>query len=141
MNNKNDLVKLTNDKIQDLWEEIIIKENIKNITKMMGEIKNDQNQTRQIIREELTKLWNTSEIPTFKIILEKLKNLEEEKSKNIQIIKNENITKQPEMVPINAWRRTKEPVMVDISKMKPNIPESVNKVLQNLSLLQKEGKF
>ena len=31
--------------------------------------------------------------------------------------------------------------MIDISKMKPIIPESVGKVLDRLSLLRKEGKF
>ena len=128
-----------NEKIQALWEEIIIKEKINNITIKMDEIKKDQTQIREIIREELTNLWNVSEIPTFKIILEKLTKLEEEKNK--QIVKDKNITQQPEIVPINAWRRTKKPIMIDISKMKPIILESVGKVLDRLSLLRKEGKF
>jgi hypothetical protein len=137
MDGKNEHIKKISERIEALWEEIIIKEKINNITINLNEIKKDQTQMRQIVREELTNLWNASEIPTFKIILEKLKNIEEVKI-NKQIIKK---SKQSEIVPINAWRRTKEPIMVDISKMKPEIPKSVDNMLNGLSLLQKEGKF
>ena len=84
MDGKNELIKLSDisEKIQDLWEEIIVKENIQNIIIKMDDLKKDQIQIRHIIIEELTNLWNISEIPTFKIILEKLKRIEAEKTKN-----------------------------------------------------------
>ena len=40
-----------NEKIQALWEEIIIKEKINNIIIKIDEIKKDQTQIREVIRE------------------------------------------------------------------------------------------
>lgn len=128
----------TNEKIQNLWEELIVKEKMDIIITKLNKIEKEQNQLRQIIKDELTNLWNVSEIPTFRIILEKLTKLEEVKNK--QKLEKEEL-QQPEIKPINIWKRTKEPIMVDISKNKPKISKSVEKMLDGLLTLQKEKKF
>lgn len=128
----------TNEKIQNLWEELIVKEKMDIIIAKLNKIEKEQNQLRQIIKDELTNLWNVSEIPTFRIILEKLTKLEEVKNK--QKLEKEEL-QQPEIKPINIWKRTKEPIMVDISKNKPKISKSVEKMLDGLLTLQKEKKF
>jgi len=64
--------------IKNLWEEIIVKEKLNAIMRLVEKQDNQEN-LRQIIREELTSLWNNSEIPTLKMILDKLIKLEEGK--------------------------------------------------------------
>ena len=123
--------------IKNLWEEIIVKEKLNAIMRLVEKQDNQEN-LRQRIREELTSLWNNSEIPTLKMILDKLIKLEEGKQK---IIPEKEITNKPELKAINAWRRVNEPMMIDISKMKPNISEPIGKVLDNLGQLSKKGKF
>ena len=52
--------------IQALWKEIIAKERLGVIIDLIENLKDNQNNLRSIIREELTNLWNNSEIPTLK---------------------------------------------------------------------------
>lgn len=147
------------DKIDQIWNEIIIKEQLENIIKLLTEIKENQSKIQElniqeIVKEELTKLWNISEVPTFKMILEKidlLENKDKQKQKIEERIESSGVNKEtidlikleekPEIVPIDAWRRTKEPIMIDISKMKPQLTEPVKQTIEKLALLSKRGKF
>src|SRR4051812_38653581 len=90
-----------NKMIRAIWEELVLREKLENIRTTISKIQEEQTMVRSIVKEELTNLWNDSKIPTYKNILQKLTNLEGETS-NKQIVKEES---QPEMVPINAWRR------------------------------------
>lgn len=147
------------DKIDQIWNEIVIKEQLENIIKLLTEIKENQSKIQElniqeIVKEELTKLWNISEVPTFKMILEKidlLENKDKQKQKIEERIESSGVNKEtidlikleekPEIVPIDAWRRTKEPIMIDISKMKPQLTEPVKQTIEKLALLSKKGKF
>lgn len=124
--------------IKDIWNEIFIKESLNAILKKMEE---NQEINRKIIKEEITALWNMSEIPIFKQILDKLtiiqSNLEQNKGK--KIIKEE--IEEPEIVPITVIGRTKEPILMDISKSKPKITTGVKRTINSLAELHKSGKF
>ena len=147
------------DKIDQIWNEIIIKEQLENIIKLLTEIKENQSKIQELniqenVKEELTKLWNISEVPNFKMILEKidlLENKDKQKQKIEERIARSGVNKEtidlikleekPGIVPIDAWRRTKEPIMIDISKMKPQLTEPVKQTIEKLALLSKRGKF
>lgn len=106
------------------------------------EIKNIvRNEIREIVREEIRNAWNSSEIPTLALIIEKLNLILKEKN----IVQGETSSskeiEEKEIVPINAWKRGIEPMMMDISKMKPNLPEPVGKTLNKLRELKRQGKF
>ena len=126
------------ERIKDIWEELIIKEKLKAI---LIKIEEGQVSNRQIIKEELTELWNISEIPIFKQILEKLtviNNCLENNSNKKQVMEED---KEKEMVPINVIGRLKEPVMMDISKSKPKLTIGVKRGINSLAELHKLGKF
>lgn len=130
--------------LRDLWEEIILKQKIEKIMETLNNIqkeqieiqkaiKEEQSLIRRIIKEELTNLWNSSEVPTYKTILQKLTKLEGEASTSKQIIRE--VKTEPELVPLNVWKRTREPIMVDVSKSKVKISESIKTALSELANL------
>lgn len=123
--------------IQALWKEIVLKERLGVIIDLIENSKVNQDNLRSIVRKELTNLWNNSEIPTLKLILDKLTKLEGEQ----KIIPEKEIKNKPELKAINAWRRIKEPIIMDISQMKPKISEPIGKALDDLGSLCKKGKF
>ena len=128
----------TENQIKDIWNEIFIKESLNAILKKMEE---NQEISRKIIKEEITALWNISEIPIFKQILDKLTIIQNslEQNKEKKIIKDE--TEEPELVPITVIGRTKEPILMDISKSKPKITIGVKRTINGLAELHKSGKF
>lgn len=128
----------TENQIKDIWNEIFIKESLNAILKKMEE---NQEISRKIIKEEITALWNISEIPIFKQILDKLTIIQNslEQNKEKKVIKDE--TEEPELVPITVIGRTKEPILMDISKSKPKITIGVKRTINGLAELHKSGKF
>ena len=128
----------TENQIKDIWNEIFIKKSLNAILKKMEE---NQEISRKIIKEEITALWNISEIPIFKQILDKLTIIQNslEQNKEKKIIKDE--TEEPELVPITVLGRTKEPILMDISKSKPKITIGVKRTINGLAELHKSGKF
>lgn len=100
------------DKIEEIWSELIVKEKlntiIKLITKLQETISNLQNNIQQIIQQELVMQWNTSDIPTFKLILEKLnmldknkKLMEEKETPEVEIVEEQKSRKEKQKIGFN----------------------------------------
>lgn len=145
----NEYIKMSNSeaKIKDIWEELIVKETLKAI---LAKLEEDKSIIRQIIREELTEMWNNSEIPIFKQILKKLvpinnyvkdKNpIKEEDNETEGEEKAINETKK-EVKAINIMDKGKEPIIMDMSKSKPKLTTGVKRGIESLAELHKLGKF
>lgn len=137
-NGVSEYTKMSNseERIKEIWNEILVKEGLKTI---ITKIEENQEKSRQIIREEITALWNISEVPTFKQILGKLTTIQNYLEPKKEIVENE---EKPEVVPINIIGNSiKSPILMDISKSKPQMSTGVKRAINSLAELHKKGKF
>ncbi|KAL1831560.1 hypothetical protein ACET3Z_001211 [Daucus carota] len=137
-NGVSEYTKMSNseERIKEIWNEILVKEGLKTI---ITKIEENQEKSRQIIREEITALWNISEVPTFKQILGKLTTIQNYLEPKKEIVENE---EKPEVVPINIIGSSiKSPILMDISKSKPQMSTGVKRAINSLAELHKKGKF